>query len=117
MQACHAASAAPAACSAWGLSITAPAPCCKCQHLSASHHPPCPHPSSSPLAPQDTESVYSVNWAFGAVVKTEINTTTGALSVELISDTIKPIRPCRNLRLGPLVSFSSSIGLLKQHVS
>lgn len=52
------------------------------------------------------QSIYSVNWAFGAVVKTEINTTTGALSVELISDTIKPIRPCRNLRLGPLVTIS-----------
>ncbi len=56
--------------------------------------------------PQGNQSVYSVNWAFGAVVRTEINTTTGHLSVDLISDKIKAIRPCRNLKLGPLVSWS-----------
>ncbi|KAI7843446.1 hypothetical protein COHA_002924 [Chlorella ohadii] len=52
------------------------------------------------------QSVYSVNWAFGAVVRTEINTTTGHLSVDLISDKIKAIKPCRNLKLGPLVYIS-----------
>ena len=56
--------------------------------------------------PQGNQSVYSVNWAFGAVVRTEINTTTGHLSVDLISDKIKAIKPCRNLKLGPLVSSS-----------
>ncbi|KAI7836267.1 hypothetical protein COHA_009857 [Chlorella ohadii] len=52
------------------------------------------------------QSIYSVNWAFGAVVKTEINTTTGALSVELIDTKVTPIRPCKGKRLGPLVTIT-----------
>ncbi len=50
--------------------------------------------------------MYSVNWAFGAVVKTEVNTTTGALAVTLFSDKgPRPIRPCRDLQLGPKASL------------
>ena len=47
------------------------------------------------------------------MVKTEINTTTGALSVELIDTKVTPIRPCKGKRLGPLVS-SWSCGLFQQ---
>lgn len=49
--------------------------------------------------------MYSVNWAYGAVVKTDINTTTGALAVTLFGDKgPRPIRPCRDLQLGPKAS-------------
>lgn len=67
--------------------------------------PSLPPPLLLPPAPQDTESVYSVNWAYGAVVKTEVNTTTGALAVTLFGDKgPRPIRPCRDLQLGPKAS-------------
>ncbi|PRW61229.1 ribulose bisphosphate carboxylase oxygenase activase [Chlorella sorokiniana] len=56
----------------------------------------------------NTESLYSVSWAFGAVVKTTINTTDAAnpLAVTLFGDKAVPIRPGKTLNLGPQVTIS-----------
>lgn len=55
-----------------------------------------------------TESLYSVSWAFGAVVKAEIDTTNDAnpLSVNLYGDKVVPIRAGKTLTLGPQVTIS-----------
>lgn len=68
-------------------------------------------PSASPLPPalQLTESLYSVSWAFGSVVKAELDADTNKLAVTFFGDKTVPIREGRTLTLGPKAVVSYTV--------